>query len=584
MVFGFGKSKQQAPAAKMPPAAPGVATAMPRTSTIERGPMSGLMQDWKLTVDKILEHAHLNHGHQEIVTRTVEGPIVRSTYSDLYWRSRQCSNALLADGVQRGDRVATLAWNTTRHMECWYGAMGIGAVLHTLNPRLFPDQIAWIINHAEDTHVFYDTTFQPIVEAIKDKVPSVRRWVVLSDKAHMPQSGIKDLRNYEDYIGGQSKDVVWGDFPEETACGLCYTSGTTGDPKGVLYSHRSNVIHTLITMQVDALGTSARDGILPVVPMFHANAWGIAFSAPAVGGKLVLPGAKMDGESIYQLLDEEKVSFTAAVPTVWLMLLGYLEATGKKLPHLKKVVIGGSAVPERILRAFEEVYDVEVIHAWGMTEMSPLGSLGSMTSPVLSQDRDSVVKYKLKQGRAPFGVEMKVVDDNGKELPRDGKTAGHLVVRGPAVAKAYFKNAGGNILDKDGFFDTGDVANLDELGYMQITDRAKDVIKSGGEWISSIDIENIAVGHPCVACAAAIGLPHPKWDERPLLIIELKAGSQATREELLAFLNGKIAKWWMPDDVVFTDKIPLGATGKINKLALRETFKAHKLPTVQAAE
>jgi len=586
MVFGLGKSKQAAPAKKgtpTMPVAPGVASAVP--SPVPKGPMPGLMQDWKLTVDKILEHAHQNHGHQEIVARTVEGPIVRSTYSDLYWRSRQCSNALLADGVQKGDRIATLAWNTTRHMECWYGAMGIGAVLHTLNPRLFPDQIAWIINHAEDTHVFYDTTFQPIIEAIKDKVPSVRRWVALTDKAHMPaQTGVNDLRDYESYIGGHSKQVVWGDFDEQTACGLCYTSGTTGDPKGVLYSHRSNVIHTLITMQVDALGTSARDSILPVVPMFHANAWGIAFSAPAVGGKLVLPGAKMDGESIYQLLDEEKVSFTAAVPTVWLMLLQYLESTGKMLPHLKKVVIGGSAVPERILRAFEEVYDVEVIHAWGMTEMSPLGSLGSMTAPVLSQDRESIVKYKLKQGRAPFGVEMKVTDDNGNELPRDGKSAGHLLVRGPAVAKGYFKNAGGNILDKDGFFDTGDVANLDDLGYMQITDRAKDVIKSGGEWISSIDIENFAVGHPCVACAAAIGLPHPKWDERPLLIIELKPGSSATREEVLAFLNGKIAKWWMPDDVVFTDKIPLGATGKINKLALRETFKSHKLPTIQAAE
>jgi fatty-acyl-CoA synthase len=585
MVFGFGKSKQQAaPAAKAPPAAPGVATAMPATGTIQRGPMKGLMQDWKLTVDKILEHAHLNHGHQEIVTRTVEGPIVRSTYSDLYWRSRQCSNALLADGVQQGDRIATLAWNTTRHMECWYGAMGIGAVLHTLNPRLFPDQIAWIVNHAEDTHIFYDITFHPIIEAIKDKVPSVKHFIVLTDAAHKPQSAMTNLRTYEEYIGGQSKDVVWGNFPEETACGLCYTSGTTGDPKGVLYSHRSNVLHTLISMQNDAIGIGAKDTTLPVVPMFHANAWGIAFSAPAVGSKLVLPGAKMDGESIYQLLDDEKVSFTAAVPTVWLMLLQYLEATGKKLPNLNKVVIGGSAVPERILRAFEEVYDVEVVHAWGMTEMSPLGSLGSMTSPVLGKDRDSIVKYKLKQGRAPFGVEMKVVDDDGKELPRDGKSAGHLIVRGPAVAKAYFKGAGGQILDKEGFFDTGDVANLDDLGYMQITDRAKDVIKSGGEWISSIDIENIAVGHPCVACAAAIGLPHPKWDERPLLIIELKAGSQATREELLQFLNGKIAKWWMPDDVAFVEKIPLGATGKINKLALRETFKAHKLPTVQAAE
>jgi fatty-acyl-CoA synthase len=393
-----------------------------------------------------------------------------------------------------------------------------------------------------------------------------------------------NLRTYEEYIAGKSTDVTWGDFDENTACGLCYTSGTTGDPKGVLYSHRSNVLHTLIGMQYDAIGIGARDTVLPVVPMFHANAWGIAFSAPAVGAKLVLPGAKMDGESIYELLDGEKVSFTAAVPTVWLMLLQYLEATGKQLPILNKVVIGGSAVPERILRAFEENYGVEVIHAWGMTEMSPLGSLGSMTTPVLSQDRETIVKYKLKQGRTPFGVEMKVVDDAGKTLPRDGKSAGRLVVRGPAIAKSYFKNAGGNILDNDGFFDTGDVAHLDELGYMQITDRAKDVIKSGGEWISSIDIENFAVGHPAVANAAAIGLPHPKWDERPLLIVQLKPGATATKEDMLNYLNGKIAKWWMPDDVAFVDNIPLGATGKINKLALRATFKDYKLPTIQAAE
>jgi fatty-acyl-CoA synthase len=352
----------------------------------------------------------------------------------------------------------------------------------------------------------------------------------------------------------------------------------------VLYSHRSNVIHTLIGLQKDAIGVGAADTVLPVVPMFHANAWGLAFSCPAVGAKFVLPGAKMDGESIYQLLDEEKVTFTAAVPTVWLMLLQHLEATGKQLPHLKRVVIGGSAVPERILRAFEESYDVEVVHAWGMTEMSPLGSLGSMTKAVLDMDRDNVVRYKLKQGRPPFGVEMKVIDDNGNEIQRDGKTAGHLVVRGPAVAGAYFKGAGGQILDSQGFFDTGDVANICPLGYMQITDRAKDVIKSGGEWISSIDIENFAVGHPAVANAAAIGLPHPKWDERPLLIIELKPGASASKDDILNFLNGKIAKWWMPDDVVFTDKIPLGATGKINKLALRETFKAHRLPTIQAAE
>jgi fatty-acyl-CoA synthase len=584
MVLGlFGKRPQEKPAtvaAARPTAAPaGAGSAAPASA-----PMTGLMQDWKLTVDKILTHAHVNHGGREIVTRTVEGPIVRSTYSDLYWRSRQCSNALLADGVKPGDRIATLGWNTTRHMECWYGAMGIGAVLHTLNPRLFPEQIAWIINHAEDTHLFYDTTFQPIVEAIREKVPSVRRFVALTDDSRLPaQTGIKDLRAYESYIGGQSRDVVWGDFPEETACGLCYTSGTTGDPKGVLYSHRSNVIHTLITMQADAIGIGGSDITLPVVPMFHANAWGIAFSAPASGSKLVLPGPKMDGESIYQLLDEEKVSFTAAVPTVWLMLLQHLEQTGKKLPYLKRVVIGGSAVPERILRAFEEVYEVEVIHAWGMTEMSPMGTLGVMTPDVLVQDRDSVVRYKLKQGRPPFGIEMKVTDDAGAELPRDGKSAGHLLVRGPNVAREYFKKAGGTILDADGFFDTGDVANIDPLGYMQITDRAKDVIKSGGEWISSIDLENIAVGHPKVANAAAIGLPHPRWDERPLLIIQLKPGETATKEEILAFMDGKIAKWWMPDDVAFVDNIPLGATGKINKLALRETFKGHALPTAQAA-
>ena len=576
-MFGMGKNKDKKEAAPAKPVAPGVASAVP-ASTIKRGPMNGLMQDWPLTVDKVIEHAFHNHGHREIVTRTVEGPIVRSTYADLYWRARQCSNALLADGVQKGDRIATLAWNTTRHIETWYGTMCIGAVLHTLNPRLFPEQIAWIINHAEDTHVFYDITFQPIIEAIKDKVPSVKHWIVLTDAAHKPQTSM-NVRTYEEYIAGQSKDVVWGDFDEQTACGLCYTSGTTGDPKGVLYSHRSNVLHTLIGMQTDAIGIGAKDTVLPVVPMFHANAWGIAFSAPAVGAKLVLPGAKMDGESIYQLLNDEKVTFTAAVPTVWLMLLQHLESQNLKLPVLKRVVIGGSAVPERILRAFEENYDVEVVHAWGMTEMSPLGSLGSMTENVMTQDRETIVRYKLKQGRPPFGVEMKTVNDEGALLPRDGKTAGRLVVRGPAVAKGYFKNAGGNILDDQGFFDTGDVANLDEHGYMQITDRAKDVIKSGGEWISSIDIENFAVGHPAVANAAAIGLPHPKWDERPLLIVQLKPGATATKEEVLNFLNGKIAKWWMPDDVAFVDNIPLGATGKINKLALRATFKDHVLPT-----
>jgi fatty-acyl-CoA synthase len=587
IMFGMGKNKSDAgkTAGKPTHAVPGIASAMPRERTAARQPMMGLMQDFPLTVNKVLEHAKINHGYREVITRSVEGPIVRQTYADIHDRAKQVSSALLADGMRMGDRIATLAWNTGRHMETWYGAMCIGGVLHTVNPRLFPEQIAWIINHAEDTHLFFDVTFLPIVEQIIDKCPTLKHFILLTDEEHMPKGHkVPGLKAYETYIAGKSRDVVWGDFDENTACGLCYTSGTTGDPKGVLYSHRSNVLHSLMGAQKDALGIGAGDVVLPVVPMFHANAWGITFLAPLVGAALIMPGARMDGASIYELLDTYKVTFSAAVPTVWLMLLQHLEANNLKLPVLERVVIGGSAVPERILRAFEENYGVEVIHAWGMTEMSPMGSLGSMTPEVLAKGREDTVKYKLKQGRPPFGVEMKIIDDDGKDVPRDGKTSGHLVVRGWAVSKEYFKGAGGNILDKDGFFDTGDVANICPLGFMQITDRAKDVIKSGGEWISSIDIENIAVGHPAVANAAAIGLPHPKWDERPLLIIELKPGQSATRDDILRYLDGKIAKWWTPDDVVFTDKIPLGATGKINKLALRDQFKGHKLPTIQAAE
>ncbi len=540
--------------------------------------MKGLMQDWPLTVDKVLDHARAINGSREIVTRRVEGDIRRTTYAQLWQDAKRVSAALKDSQVSFGDRVATMGWNSERHMAAWFGTMGIGAVLHTLNPRLHPDQIAWIINHAEDKILIFDKTFLPIVETIKDKIPTVKQFIIIAGRDTMPDNKIGAIP-FDVWIEGQSLNTRWGDFPEDTACGLCYTSGTTGNPKGVLYSHRSNVLHTLITMSKDAMGMGAADVVMPVVPMFHANAWGLAFSCPATGANLVMPGAAMDGASIYELLDKEKVTLTAAVPTVWLGLLAHLQANKLKLPYLRKVLIGGSAIPERILRAFEEEYEVDVVHAWGMTETSPLGTLGALPPHMVDADIDTRMKQKLKQGRPPFGVELRTVDDDGKVLERDGKTQGRLLVRGAAIVGSYFKGAGGHVLDAENFFDTGDVATLDEYGTMVITDRAKDVIKSGGEWISSIDLENLAVGHPKVANAAAIGIYHPKWDERPLLILQPKPGETPTKEELLQFLDGKIAKWWMPDDVVLIDAIPLGATGKINKLALRETFKDYRLPT-----
>ncbi len=551
--------------------------------------MLGLMQDWPLTVDRILDHAHANFPRREVVTRSLEtGVISRTNYGNIWRRAKQVTNALKEGGIGPGDRVATLAWNTERHMEAWYGAMGMGAVLHTVNPRLFPEQIAWIINHAEDKILFFDTTFAPIVEKIAPLLKTVKTYVVLTDREHVPQSSLA-LIAYEDFIAGHAQEAAWGGFDENTAAGLCYTSGTTGDPKGVLYSHRSNVLHALAANQTDVFGAGAGDVVLPIVPMFHANAWAITFVAPMCGAKLVMPGAKLDGASVYELLEKEKVTFTAAVPTVWLGLLAFLRENNLRPTTLKRVVIGGSAVPEAVLRAFEEDYGVEVLHGWGMTEMSPMGTVGKLLPEHASGDHESRIKAKLKQGRTPFTVEMKIVDDQGQALPNDGKTFGRLLVRGPAIARAYFKNAGaksanGEVLEPCGFFDTGDVATIDPLGVMQITDRAKDVIKSGGEWISSIDIENIAVGAEGVACAAVIGIAHPKWDERPLLIVEPKPGANPTKEQLLKHLEGKIAKWWMPDEVVTVEKIPIGATGKINKLALREQFKDYKLPSTQAAE
>ena len=541
--------------------------------------MNGLMQDWPLLCHKLLDHAAIQHGHREVVSRSVEGPIVRTTYAEIRRRALKAAQKLQREGYRPGDRIATLAWNTGRHLETWYGIMGMGGVYHTLNPRLFPDQIAWIMNHAEDKALFVDLTFLPIVEKIADKVPSLRQVIVLTDAAHMPGTSLANAVAYEEWLADADGDFRWLALDENAAAGMCYTSGTTGDPKGVLYSHRSNVLHAMIAALPDAMGVSSRDVILPVVPMFHANAWGLAQSSPMVGAKLVMPGAKLDGASIYELLDTEKVTFTAAVPTVWLMLLQFLEETGKKLPYLKKVVIGGSACPRAMTRKFQDAYGVEVIHAWGMTEMSPLGTLGTMKPETAGLTGDARLDLQQKQGYTPFGVEMKVTDDENRELPWDGKTFGRLKVRGPAVASSYYGGAGKEQFDADGWFDTGDVAHVDENGYMEITDRAKDVIKSGGEWISTIALENLAVGHPDVAEAAAIGIAHPKWDERPLLVVVPKAGKSPTKDELIGFMEGKIAKWWLPDDVVLVKEIPHTATGKIQKTALRDTFKDYKLPT-----
>ena len=541
--------------------------------------MQGLMQDWPLTVDRIIDHAKNWHGHREVVTRSVEGPVVRTTYADIHSQAKRVSNALKAWGIKPGDRVATLAWNTGRHMEAWYGIMGIGAVCHTLNPRLFPEQLVYIINHAEDRIIFVDLTFVPLLEAILGHCPSVERVVVMTDEWSMPATKLPRAECYEQVLAEQSDECVWGDFDEQTACGLCYTSGTTGNPKGVLYSHRSNFIHTLLGMQSTVLGPSPKETILPVVPMFHANAWGIAFAAPAAGAKLVMPGAKMDGQSIYELIESEGVTFSAAVPTVWQGLLAHLREHNLKIPTVKRVLIGGSAVPESLIRAFQEEFDIEVLQGWGMTETSPIGTLSNLPPELKALPYDEQMKWRVKQGTPPLGVELKLKNYAGQEMPHDGRTYGRLMIKGPIIAAEYFRGAGGKILDDEGFFDTGDVATIDDHGFMQITDRAKDVIKSGGELISSIEFENIAVGHPKVELAAVIGAAHPKWDERPVLVIKLKPGQSENKQEHLDFLQGKIAKWWMPDDVVFVDDIPLGATGKIDKKVVRERMKDYRLPT-----
>ena len=544
--------------------------------------MLGLMQDWPLLCHRIIDHAALNHAERKVITRSVEGPLQTTNYAQLRARALKVAQRLDKDGVKLGDRVATLAWNTSRHLEAWFGILGIGAIYHTINPRLFADQITWIVNHAEDRVMMVDLTFVPLVEKLADKLPTIERYIVLTDAAHMPATSLKNAIAYEAWIGEVDGDYTWKSFDERTAAGMCYTSGTTGNPKGVLYSHRSNVLLSMMASAPDAMGISCRDVVLPIVPMFHANCWGLALTAPMQGATFVLPGPKLDGPSVYELLDTYKVTFSAAVPTVWMMLLAHLEANNLRLPHLRKVVIGGSACPRAMTQTLQEKYDVEVCHAWGMTEMSPLGTLGTLKPEHLALAPEERLDIQMKQGHNPFGVEMKITDDEGNILPRDGRTFGKLKTRGFAIARSYFKD-GGQILDQDGYFDTGDVATIDRHGYMQITDRAKDVIKSGGEWISSIDLENLAVGHPKVAEAAVIGVKHPKWDERPLLVVVLKEGQTAAKDEILGFMRGKTANWWLPDDVVFVDQIPHTATGKIQKMALREQYKDFILPGAAAA-
>jgi fatty-acyl-CoA synthase len=542
--------------------------------------MLGLMQDRPLLIQQLIDHAARNHGDTEIVSRTVEGGIHRYTYRDAHKRSKQMAEALLALGIKPGDRIGTLAWNGYRHFELYYGISGMGGVCHTINPRLFPEQIGYIVNHAEDQLLFVDLNLLPLVEKLLPAFKTVRHVVAMTDRAHLPTDcKIPNLLVYEELIADKPGTYEWPEFDERTASSLCYTSGTTGNPKGVLYSHRSTVLHAYGAALPDTLGISARSVILPVVPMFHVNAWGLPYTAALVGAKMVFPGVALDGASLYELFETEKVTFTAGVPTVWLALLQYLQANKLKLSTVKYAVIGGSAAPPAMIQTFDKEYGVEVLHAWGMSEMSPLGSVNHPKAKHADWPEQERFAVRLKQGRPPYGVEMKIVDDSGNELPRDGKAFGDLLVRGPWITSGYFKGEGGEVLREGGWFPTGDVATLDPDGYMQITDRSKDVIKSGGEWISSIDLENAAMAHPAVAEAAVIGIVHPKWDERPLLIIHRKPDAAVTKQELIDFLAGKVAKWWLPDDVQFVDAIPHTATGKILKTRLREDFKDYKLPT-----
>ena len=525
--------------------------------------MQGLMMDQPLLISGLIRHADRHHAQTEIVSKTIEGAVHRYTYRQAHQRIRKLANALKKLGVQMHDRVATLAWNGFRHFEVYYAVAGSGAVIHTVNPRLFPDQIAYIANHAEDRVVFYDTTFAQLVEKLKPQLKTVRQWIALNEQ-------------YEDLIRDQSDDFDWPSFDEKTAACLCYTSGTTGNPKGALYSHRSTMIHAYAAALPDTLNLSAREVVLPVVPMFHVNAWSLPYSCTMTGAKMVFPGPYLDGKSLHELFEAEGVTMSAGVPTVWLGLLAYMKEKRLRFSTLKTVVIGGSACPPAMIRTFQDDYGVQVLHAWGMTEMSPLGTAGTLKAAQQKLGKEERYALQNKQGRAIFGVDLRIVDENGRELPWDGKAFGDLQVRGPWVIKSYFKGEGGDPL-REGWFPTGDVCTIDPEGYIQVTDRSKDVIKSGGEWISSIDLENIAIAHPAIAEAAVIGVRHPKWDERPIVVAVKKAGQEISKDDLLKFYEGKIAKWWMPDDVVFVNELPHTATGKLSKLTLRQQFKDYRL-------
>ena len=541
--------------------------------------MHGLMMNTPLLISSLIRHASEHHADTEIVSRLTEGGIHRYTYADAHKRSRQLANALITLGIQPGDRIGTLAWNGFRHFETYFAVSGMGAVLHTINPRLFPEQIAYIVNHADDQYVFFDITFAALIDGIAPHCKHVKGWVAMTDRTHMPAMKTSAVLCFEELVAAASDRYEWPTFDENTASSLCYTSGTTGNPKGVLYSHRTTILHTYAIALPDVMNLSARDVILPVVPMFHVNAWGTPYACAMVGAKIVFPGAGLDGASLHELFESEGVTLSAGVPTVWLGLLNYVKQNNLKFTTMSRTVIGGSACPPAMIKTFQDDYGVRVLHAWGMTEMSPLGTLNTFKEKHFKLNEAERFALQQKQGRAIFGVEMRIIGSDGKDLPHDGKAFGDLLVRGPWIVREYFKSEGGDPLTPDGWFPTGDVATIDPDGFLQITDRSKDVIKSGGEWISSIDLENLAIAHPAVAEAAVIGIVHPKWDERPLLVIVKKAGASVSKEDLLKFFEGKIAKWWMPDDVAFVDQLPHTATGKLLKTKLREDFKDYRLPT-----